>query len=279
MNEPAGTADEALLRWQGPGAGFRPAREPGVIKVVEEWLVDDGRVRAFGAHERRFVRACAALAGIDANRTREFLLAAMARVDPAGRWFPRAELADFAGNPRLHLRIRPAAPQGHSVRLWVSPSPDTRTNPAMAGPDLDWLTNQRARAVAAGADEAVLLSGDGHVREGAATAILWWDGDTLCAPPDDGALMPSVTRELLLDAACAAGVGVSPRAAAPAELDGLEVWAVNALHGIRPVTAWTGAGIAAGAITAGPANRALRWQVYLDELGREARPGPAEAVR
>ncbi|MBO0804885.1 MAG: aminotransferase class IV [Nocardiopsaceae bacterium] len=266
-------AGESLLMWHGADAGFRAAREPGEVRVIDSWLVDDGRVRAFGAHERRFGAAIGTLAGIDRERTREFLLAAMARVPAGGRWFPRVELADVAGSPRLRLRIRPAPPQGHSVRLWVSPSPDARANPEVKGSGLDWLSAQREAAVAAGADEAVLLDADGRVLEGTATSILWWHGDTLCAPPEDGRLLPGITRELLLDAADAAGVPVSFRAPLLAELDGLEVWAVNALHGIRPATAWVGTGIAAG-----PALRALRWQVYLDGLGREVRPGPAEAV-
>lgn len=267
-----GTDGEMLLRWGA--SGFLPAREPGDLRAADSWLVTDGRVRAFDAHERRFGRACGDLGGISREQTREFLLAAMARVPGRGRWFPRAELIGVGGQPRLQLRIRPAPPQGHSVRLWLSPSPDTRTNPLVKGPDLGWLASLRRSAVDAGADEAVLLSGDGHILEGSTTSILWWSGDTLCAPPQRGRLLPGVTRELLLDAADAAGVTLSFRDASPAELAGLETWAVNALHGIRPVTAWIGTGI-----TAGPAHRALRWQVYLDELSREVRPGPAEAVR
>lgn len=268
----SGGPEETVLRWGD--SGFLPVRDPGDLRAADSWLVADGRVRAFDAHERRFGRACRDLGGITRERTREFLLAAMARVPARGRWFPRAELVSAAGQPRLQLRIRPAPPQGHSVRLWLSPSPDARTNPLVKGPDLDWLASLRRRAVDAGADEAVLLSGDGCVLEGSTTSILWWSGDTLCAPPESGRILPSVTRELLLDAADAAGVTVSFRDASPDELTGLETWAVNALHGIRPVTAWIGAGI-----TAGPAHRALRWQVYLDDLGRAVRPGPAEAVR
>lgn len=262
---------ETLLRWGD--SGFLPVRDAGDLRAADSWLVADGRVRAFEAHERRFGRACVGLGGISREQTRAFLLAAMARIPSRGRWFPRAELAGVGGKPRLQIRIRPAPQQGHSVRLWLSPSPDARTNPLIKGPDLGWLASLRRAAVEAGADEAVLLSGDGHILEGSATSILWWNGDTLCAPPERGRLLPSVTRELILDAAGAAGVAVSLRDASPAELAGLEVWTVNALHGIRPVTAWIGTGI-----TAGPAHRALRWQVYLDELSREVRPGPAEVV-
>ncbi|HEX6448013.1 MAG TPA: aminotransferase class IV [Trebonia sp.] len=264
----------ALLRWHGGSAGFRPTAEPGEIRVIDSWLVDGGRVLAFDAHQRRFGLACGALAGIGRERTREFLLAAMTRVPGEGRWFPRAELVDVAGDHRLQLRIRPAPPREQSVRLWISPSPDTRTNPAVKGPDLDWLATQRKAAVAAGADEAVLLSADGHVLEGSATSIMWWRGDMLCAPPEDGGLLPGTTRNLLLDAARAAGIPVAFETRTPAALAGLEVWAVNALHGVRPVTTWTGTDLAPG-----PGNRAPRWQLYLDELSRAVRPVPAEAFR
>ena len=255
------SAGEVLIWWDG--AGFRTAEERGEIRVVDSWLVADGRVRAFDAHVRRFGGACAELAGIGREHTREFLLAAMARVPGQGRWFPRAELACVAGKPRLRLRVRQAPPKGHSVRLWISPSTDGRTNPAVKGPDLDWLAAQRKAAAAAGADEAVLLSPDGLVLEGSTTSILWWRGDTLCAPPSDGRLLPGITRELLLHAVEAAGAPVSLAGAPPAGLAGLEVWTVNALHGIRPVTAWAGTGIVPG-----PADQAPRWQEYLDELSR-----------
>jgi branched-subunit amino acid aminotransferase/4-amino-4-deoxychorismate lyase len=286
---------EALLRWHGAAVGMRPAQEPGELMVIDSWLVEDGRMRAFEAHERRFGTSCGAVAGIGRERTREFLEAAIARVPPGGRWFPRAELVDVAGKPRLQFRVRPAPPRGDSVRLWLSPSPDERSNPAVKGPDLAWLSAQREAAVAAGADEAVLLSADGDVLEGSTTSIVWWRGDTLCAPPEDGRLLPGTTRNLLLDAASAVGASVTFETATPDTLAGLEVWAVNALHGIRPVTAWlspsagpgagtgagtgigTGIGAGAAGIAAGPATRAPRWQAYLEELSREIRPGAARA--
>jgi branched-subunit amino acid aminotransferase/4-amino-4-deoxychorismate lyase len=136
-----------------------------------------------------------------------------------------------------------------------------RTRPRTKGPDLDWLAGQRAAAVAAGADEAVLLSRSGRVLEGATTSIMWWHGDKLCAPPPDAGVLPGITRLILLDLAAFIGVGITLRCPVPAELAGLEVWAVNALHGIRPVTGWVGADIEPG-----PVRRAARWQCYLDEF-------------
>lgn len=255
------------LRWHGGRLGFRPAQESGEIAVVDSWLVTNGRMRGFEAHERRFGTACGDRFGIGRSHIREFLLAAMARVPAEGRWFPRAELRVADGPPGLHFRIRPAPPQGHSVRLWLPDGPDARTCPAVKGPDLEWLAAQRAAAVKAGAGEAVLLSADGRVLEGSTTSILWWRGDTLCAPPEDGRILPGTTRAELFEAADASGVPVAFENPRPRDLDGLEVWAVNALHGIRPVTAWVGADISPG-----PANRALRWQVYLDQICWEVKP-------
>jgi hypothetical protein len=56
---------------------------------------------------------------------------------------------------------------------------------------------------------------------------------------------PASPAVLLADAAVA-GTPVAFESRTPAELAGLEVWAVNALHGIRPVTGWVGAPINAG---------------------------------
>lgn len=257
---------EILLRWD-PAAGFRPPAAPAADqrpRIVDSWLVDDGRVLAFDAHVRRFAAACAGLYGIAEEQVGEFLHAAASRVPARGRWFPRAELAVADGTPSLWFRIRPAPPRGETVRLWVAGRPDGRKHPRLKGPDLDWLAARRRAAVAAGADEAVLLSPAGHVLEGSTTSILWWRGDTLCAPPRDGAILPGTTRAVLLEAARACGVRVAFEEAAPAKLDGLEVWAVNALHGIRPVTAWVNAGIRAGQAT-----RAARWQAYLDDASAE----------
>lgn len=249
------------LRWTGAGDRFEPAGQPGQIRIADSWLVAGGQVRAFAAHARRFSAACAELFGIDTWQTREFMRAAAARLPPRGRWFPRAELVLVSGTPRLQLWIRPAPPPGRTVRLWLPPVPDTRTYPRIKGPDLDWLARQREAAVAAGADEAVLLSRDGRVLEGAANSILWWQDDKLCAPGEDAGVLPGITRLILLDLAAAIGVPIAFSTPRPDELAGLEVWAVNALHGIRPVSGWVGADIEPGQV-----RRAARWQGYLDEF-------------
>jgi para-aminobenzoate synthetase len=280
-SDPAGEYEEMMLKASAPlrayapkeillQEGFRPPAQPaGDLNpaVVDSWLVDDGKVLAFDAHVRRFAAACRDFFGIGEERVEDFMRAAATRVPARGRWFPRAEIAVHGGMPGLQFRIRPAPPRGETVRLWIAARPDGRKHPDVKGPDLDWLAAQRQAAVAAGADEAVLVSPDGHVLEGATTSILWWRGDTLCAPPEDGSILPGTTRAVLLDAARSCGVRVIVEKATPAALDGLEVWAVNALHGIRPVTAWVNA-----AVSPGRATRATRWRVYLDDLAAEVAP-------
>lgn len=46
-----------------------------------------------------------------------------------------------------------------------------------------------------------------------------------------------------------------------AELDGREVWLVNALHGIRPVAGWTGR-----PMDAGPVVHGREWRKWLDGI-------------
>jgi branched-subunit amino acid aminotransferase/4-amino-4-deoxychorismate lyase len=216
----------AVTRLAWTGEGWAPG-VPGCVRIVDSWLVTDGRGRAVDAHLRRFARACASLYGVRAG---EFACAALARIPARGRWFPRLELAvTDAGGAVLSLWLRPAPPLGGTVRLWLPPEPDQRVLPRVKGPDLPYLTRLRE---AAADDEPLLVSAEGHVLEGATTSVLWWRGNTLCAPPAE-LVLPSVTRTLLLDAATARGIPVRIDLATPAELRPLRVWAVNALHGVR----------------------------------------------
>jgi branched-subunit amino acid aminotransferase/4-amino-4-deoxychorismate lyase len=216
------------LRWTGDG--FAPCQDQGEVKIIDSWLVTEGRARAADAHLRRFAEACAEQYGVQAER---FACAAMTRIPAAGRWFPRLELAAADGLVCFQLWLRRAPALGSAVRLWLPPEPDQRLHPRVKGPDLAYLNRLRDAAVKANADEAMLVSADGYVLEGATTSLLWWRGNTLCAPPAEAAVLPSVTRAVLLDAAAAQDIAVRFELVTPAELRDAQVWAVNALHGIR----------------------------------------------
>ncbi|MDT7782593.1 MAG: hypothetical protein QOF58_1012 [Pseudonocardiales bacterium] len=231
---------------------WSPSDATGIVRVIDSWLVDEGRVRGFPLHAKRFTEACSRFA---APATDAFLRAVAESLPTQGRWFPRVELVETGSRLRLRWWQRPAPPRTTTVRLWNS-GPDRRSLPAVKGVDLDHLTGLRTAAAEAGADEALLLTPEGHVLEGSTTSIVWWRGDTVCGPPPGPGLLPGITRVLLGELAGQ----VVPESATPAELADVPVWTVNALHGIRPVTDGLGRFLDEDAVMA------ERWQARLESL-------------
>ncbi|MFF4821178.1 aminotransferase class IV [Kitasatospora sp. NPDC001309] len=176
----------------------------------------------------------------------------------AGRWFPRVECTAPSPAAGFRLRLRPAPTGGGGVVLRIADGPDVRNAPTVKGPDLPALLALRAAAERDGADEALLVTAGGLVLEGAVTGVLWWRGDALCAPAPELPVLPSITRRLIMRLAAQRDVEVRYEACRPEELDGLEVWTVNALHGIRPVTGWLDRRLTAAAPV-----RAAHWQAAL----------------
>lgn len=225
------------------------------LQVADSFLVANGKVRGIELHRERFVGSCAA-AGVDAA---PFWSDQIGRLPGFGRWFPRFELRTSG---ELAVQLRPAPPVGGRVRVVVHEGPDPRTAPRVKGPDLE-LLGKLKEAAAHRADEILLLDQDGTVLEAAYSAIAWWDDDTLCFPPADRPLLPSVTAALLRQIAVTQGVEVAERACTPAELQSYEVWLVSALHGIRPVHAW-----ADSAIDPLPNSQSTPWQHHLTTLAK-----------
>jgi branched-subunit amino acid aminotransferase/4-amino-4-deoxychorismate lyase len=228
------------------------------LLAADSWLVDDGWARAVERHWARFAATCGEH-GVEA----EALAALRAEVDRAlpaeGRWFPRVELR---ADGELAFQMRPAPPREPTVVAWIADVPDPRRAPRRKGPDLERLAALRERAAAHGAGEAVLADGDGRLLEGAFTSLLWWEGETLCAVPDEAPILPGITRALLIELARERGTPVAQRRPLARELAGTETWLVSALHGIRAVTRW------AGGPPAGEAPRAAAWQRLLDDQTR-----------
>ncbi|MDN0195259.1 aminotransferase class IV [Streptomyces sp. S.PNR 29] len=263
MTQPA--IAEGVLAWT-PARGPAPAAgSAGQLLVADSWLLREGRVRGFDRHRERFLGACAECGGGSPRRLVAFWQDMTAALPRTGAWFPRVELA--AGTLELRLLLRHAPPLGSAVRVWATGQPDPRTVPRRKGPDLDTLAGVRGRAAGEGADEAVLVGPSGVVREGATSSLLWWEDDTLCLPPPRLPVLPGVTTGLIQDRARRSGIRIAHRERTVDELEGREVWLVNALHGIRPVTEWTGR-----PMKAAPAVRAAEWRTWLDEL-MEPLPG------
>jgi branched-subunit amino acid aminotransferase/4-amino-4-deoxychorismate lyase len=72
-------------------------------------------------------------------------------------------------------------------------------------------------------------------------------------------ILPGVTADLIQESAARFGARMGRRRRRVPDLDGCEVWLVNALHGIRTVSTWVGT-----SVVAGPALRAPEWQARLE---------------
>lgn len=235
---------------------------PSWIEAADSWLVSDGRVLALDLHRSRFATA------IPRGRYRQldiaaFWDAAIASIPRTGDWFPRVELRVSLGRPQLVFRLRPAPARSRSIRLATHRGRDPRTAPRVKGPDLEAMLRLRTEAQGRGADDAVLLAPDGSVAEGSTTAIAWWRGDALAIPAPEIERIDSVTLRSVLALATATGVDILSETVRPDELDGLEVWALNALHGIRIVTGWVD-----GPAMAEQPGRLEDWRRRLDALRR-----------
>lgn len=220
------------------------------IVVADSWLVSDGRTLALGLHRERFLAS--------APGAEEFWDAAVAAVPPEGDWFPRVELHEPF---RLVFRLRSAPERTRSAVLATWTGDDPRTEPTVKGPDLAAMLRIRTAVQGQGADEAVILTDDGYVVEGAYSALLWWRGEILCGPPAAFERVDSVTARSALTLARALGIDTHEEAVTPAELDGTELWALSALHGIRIVTKWLD-----GPEVAEKPGRLAQWRARLDAL-------------
>ena len=246
---------ESIFRWHDGALAALEYCDMTQSRIVaaDSWLVTGGKALALGLHRERFLSS--------APGAEEFWDAAVAAIPREGDWFPRVELHEPA---RLVFRLRSAPERTRSAVLATWTGADPRTEPTVKGPDLSAMLRIRTAVQADGADEAVILTDDGYVVEGAYSALLWWRGEILCGPPDTFDRVDSVTARSVLTLARALGVDTHEEAVTPAELDGTELWALSALHGIRIVTRWVdGPGLAE------KPGRLGQWRARLDALRRD----------
>lgn len=244
-------SNAAVYRWDGRKLVATDEGDPGEyrIEAADSFLVSEGRAFACALHRARFSEATeqrgASLDDFDHPTVDGFWDAALALIPSGGAWFPRVELQSKGGAAHLVFRHRAAPKLSRAAVLTMLDQPDPRRFPKIKGPDLEALVKARTAAHKLGADDAVILTQGGYVVDGTTSAIVWWRGDILCAPPtaDDSpefARVDSVTARSLFGLAATLGVETHRERVTPAELDGTEVWALGALHGIRIVTEWIG---------------------------------------
>ncbi len=216
-----------------------PTAEPAEnLMVADSWLVSDGHVRALHLHQQRFTSSCTQLAGIKPDDITGFWHQAMQKLPEEGLWFPRIELAGNIRQPVLQLRIRKAPDIHQDIRLINCGLKDFRKKPRHKGPDLTELMTVRKVMMEQGADDAILTTPKGFLLEGLTTSLLWWEGKTLCTTPLSRRVLPGITCQLLRLIAEQENIAFACRFRKPATLNGCDVWAVNALHGIRRVVDW-----------------------------------------
>ena len=112
-----------------------------------------------------------------------------------------------AGQPVLVLSTHPLEPvapgQPMSWRLHMA---TLKLPPAQALSGLKtssklWHVAARLEARAHGADEALLLSADGHLAEAAAGNLFWWAEGVLHTPPLSTGALPGITRQIIFELA------------------------------------------------------------------------------
>ncbi|MFF2051730.1 aminotransferase class IV [Leifsonia sp. NPDC058194] len=231
-------ASSTLFDWAGGALLARDSCEvvETELLVADSFLVTDGAALALGLHASRFQDSARLQGHPDRAELQRFWEAGVAELPREGSWFPRFELVRTRDALRLRFRLRTAPPLGDSIVV-ATAATDPRRAPDIKGPDIDRLSVLRQRAQSQGAQEAVLLD-EGFVSDGATTALLWWRGDTLFAPPLSLARVDSVAARTVRGVAAALRVPVDEEEVRPSQLDGAVVWAVNSLHGIRSVSAW-----------------------------------------
>lgn len=194
-------------------------------------------VRGYSLHAARFrdavLRIVAGDPAAELTRTHvdEFLADAATQIQRAREGFPRLECRRGPDDSlSLACQTRPLPPLRDTIEMEPAPGV-TLGSPSVKGPNIERLG---ALAAELGA-EPLLLTPEGSLLEGATTSLLWWRGSE-ARVVTSAARVPSVTERLVTTVLRDLGYVVTPETTTLPGIAGCEVWALNALHGIRPVT-------------------------------------------
>lgn len=241
------------------------------FRVRVNAVTGDAEVRGARHHLERFVISVQEVVRDDPSATigmRElhaFLWDSIARITAFGDGWPRLELwRDASGEFRLSCQLRLLPPLGQTLELHeVSTAPLHDRH--RKGPNIALFAALNREV----SGEALLLDPRGFVSEGATTSLVWWHHDR---PPHaaGGASaiadrVPSVTERLIDEASSELhGQPLTRELLDVSQLSRCEVWAVNALHGLRVVTSINGVPL--------PAPNYERLRTVTSELERRWQP-------
>jgi D-alanine transaminase len=218
---PAGQVDPAYL---DRGIFFGD----GVYEVVRSY---NGKIFALDEHLRRFAASLAAvgIARVDIDIVRKRVLQAFsdAQIPNAKIYFhvtrgsqPRNHLPDDNVPPNFFLTVSELDDDAEVKRkgIAVSTHPDWRWKRCDIK-SLNLLPNVLARMDAAkkGCDEAILVDENGLITEGAGSAFFAIFGRALRTSPLTANILPSITREFVIQAARNIGIPVQAESFTPAE--------------------------------------------------------------
>ncbi|MFC7155477.1 aminotransferase class IV [Halomarina halobia] len=235
-----------------------------------------GEVFEWDAHRARLERTCGALGmpdaapddlalriaeTLDANDLEDaYVRASVTRGVQPGRLTPAAEV-----DPSVVIVVAPL-PRGGlgGESTWDGPAvvqsvktrrtaagalpPDLKTHNYLNG-ILARLELRRASSDAYRPDEALMRDADGFVAEGATSNLFFVDDGTLRTPAE-GAILPGVTRRVVLDLAADEAFPVEVGKYAPDDVRGAdEAFLTNTTWEVRPIESVDGIEVGAGPIT------------------------------
>ena len=221
-------------RWNGSELVDNSTSFDVPLYVGDSFLLREGMAVDYPGHLARFERM-ADEQGLK-RPIDDFLAAVTGALPRSGAHFPRI---DLTSRGELELRVRPAPSLGRTVVLSTAAS-DPRTEPRTKGPDIPALQELRDAAAKMGADEPIIVDAQGRIIDGETTCLDWIRQNNHYKQPDEATRKESITVNAVQQLARDAGYDIATEWATPAQLMGSQVWALNALHGIRGVTSWVG---------------------------------------
>jgi D-alanine transaminase len=273
---------------------FLPQERAFVSVLDRGFLFGDGIYEVIPVYAGRPFRVAQHLDRLDAS------LAAIRLQNPLPRATWTGALQQLVehnggGDQSIYLQItRGTGPRDHAFPARVVPTVFAMSNPlaplppavreqgvaAVTAEDIRWkhchikatslLANVllRQQAIDAGGYEAILIRG-GEVTEGAASSVFVVRDGVLRTPPPGPALLPGITRDLVLELAAAAGLPCQEATIAASELvSAEELWLTSSTKEVLPVTRLDGRPVGNG--RPGPLWTDMHdlYQAYKDSLRR-----------